>query len=622
MLRKNKRGNILVLFLTITSIIVFTMLFVSLYTKEKKMTAGIGSEQLKILRAYQKGEKTLLYIDLSARYSAYSSVIELSEKGGILYSECGSYNGVRYWSKIEGNAQKECYPKIDEINENFKNIFEKNLNSYFSAYTDVIMPSARDYDFYLSEDANKIELVGKAHNKLAIALQALEAAELGTALSWPVSENSDGSLNVDSCFGPRNFAGSLMHHGIDIAERAGEPVFAVADGKIIGYSDKCTEVCVYDESKGGWQKECNCGDYGNYVLIQHNGFQTRYAHLSKVIKKNGEVKRGDIIGKVGSTGHSTGSHLHFEVILNGVPVNSMCFYDSSNPKFKFDESDGSCKNPERECKNVKPIATASQSTAAIPVPVPVTPALPKEVPPIEEDYSGVSYSINPSFRQTITYDFSAYLNTVEKAKQIVASCSGKSFFERDDCINNLVSGFSDAELGWKFSKVESVKALSEPFFDYIAKCSSSDSDCYCLSDENVFPGGTNEIAINGDNVGISESFTGDQPEFMQVQLTLKAEYDKEGNLEKAYLEFERNGIMETWNADDVRIYIYSGKIMFVKKDVFENVDNKFSNRKCNPLPSEYNFIVTDKKHSVPYYDATAKKFEYKNPEIIFALEIG
>ena len=80
--------------------------------------------------------------------------------------------------------------------------------------------------------------------------------------------------------------------------------FAAGDG-VIEYS--------------GWN-----GAYGKYIRIKHNGtFKTAYAHLSKIYKKRGtRIKQGDIIGTLGSTGRSTGPHLHYEVIVNGKKVNS------------------------------------------------------------------------------------------------------------------------------------------------------------------------------------------------------------------------------------------------------------------------------------------------------------
>ena len=88
-------------------------------------------------------------------------------------------------------------------------------------------------------------------------------------------------------------------NGIDIGAPKGTSVYAAAAGTVI--------VAI---GNGGWN-----GGYGSYVVIQHlNGTQTLYAHMSKVLVSPGsQVSQGDIIGKVGSTGKSTGSHLHFEI---------------------------------------------------------------------------------------------------------------------------------------------------------------------------------------------------------------------------------------------------------------------------------------------------------------------
>jgi len=87
-----------------------------------------------------------------------------------------------------------------------------------------------------------------------------------------------------------------FHAGIDIANDIGTPVYATADGIISETNRK--------------------SDYGNFILINHgNSLRTRYAHLYKILVKEGErVEKGQIIGLMGSTGRSTGSHLHYEVI--------------------------------------------------------------------------------------------------------------------------------------------------------------------------------------------------------------------------------------------------------------------------------------------------------------------
>lgn len=94
-----------------------------------------------------------------------------------------------------------------------------------------------------------------------------------------------------------------MHKGVDFAARTGTPIFAAGDGVI---------------EKAGW-----FSSYGKYVRIRHNSkLKTAYAHMSKIKVKNGaRVTQGQVIGYVGTTGRSTGPHLHYEVLSNGVQVN-------------------------------------------------------------------------------------------------------------------------------------------------------------------------------------------------------------------------------------------------------------------------------------------------------------
>ncbi|MNS37752.1 Murein DD-endopeptidase MepM [compost metagenome] len=98
-----------------------------------------------------------------------------------------------------------------------------------------------------------------------------------------------------------------MHTGLDIAASSGTPVKAPASGTV---------------SFAGWN-----GGYGNYVVIDHgNGLQTAYAHMSAINVKRGQrVTAGTQVGRVGSTGMSTGPHMHFEVKRNGQFVNPQGF---------------------------------------------------------------------------------------------------------------------------------------------------------------------------------------------------------------------------------------------------------------------------------------------------------
>jgi murein DD-endopeptidase MepM/ murein hydrolase activator NlpD len=127
------------------------------------------------------------------------------------------------------------------------------------------------------------------------------------SLKWPLP----GVYKITSTYGPRIdpvYGGDGFHHGVDIAAASGTPVVAAADGRV---------------AYAGW-----CGGYGIAVFIWHeNGMETRYAHLSGTAVRQGTVvKAGDIIGYVGSTGKSTGPHLHFEVRVGGKAVNPIDFF--------------------------------------------------------------------------------------------------------------------------------------------------------------------------------------------------------------------------------------------------------------------------------------------------------
>ena len=119
------------------------------------------------------------------------------------------------------------------------------------------------------------------------------------------------SANLTSGFGIRSDpfrARAAMHPGIDLAAPLGTPVYATADG-------------VVDRS------EWNDGGYGNLIEIDHGqGIQTRYGHLSQRIAQAGQmVHRGELIGLMGSTGRSTGSHLHYEVRVAGQAIDPISF---------------------------------------------------------------------------------------------------------------------------------------------------------------------------------------------------------------------------------------------------------------------------------------------------------
>lgn len=136
-------------------------------------------------------------------------------------------------------------------------------------------------------------------------LDSLEQTVISIPSMQPVE-----NVQFTSTFGVRSdpFVGTAkMHAGVDIPGAVGTPIYATADG-VIGRSGRY-------------------GGYGNLVEVNHGrGIQTRYGHLSKIlVEPNTRVRRGQMIGLMGSTGRSTGSHLHYEVRVDGKAVNPIPF---------------------------------------------------------------------------------------------------------------------------------------------------------------------------------------------------------------------------------------------------------------------------------------------------------
>jgi murein DD-endopeptidase MepM/ murein hydrolase activator NlpD len=129
-----------------------------------------------------------------------------------------------------------------------------------------------------------------------VAAPTYSVSSSGSSGSSSLKEYSDYYLRpLAVCVKTQGIHG---HNAVDLAAPIGTPILASADGQVI------------IAKTGGWN-----GGYGNYIVIRHsNGTQTLYAHSSKIIVSAGDVvKQGDVIGLVGSTGESTGPHLHFEI---------------------------------------------------------------------------------------------------------------------------------------------------------------------------------------------------------------------------------------------------------------------------------------------------------------------
>ncbi len=151
-----------------------------------------------------------------------------------------------------------------------------------------------------SKSLDYILKLAKAKNNLLAAIPAIQ----------PV--RNENLKRLASGFGYRTDPFTKikkMHEGMDFSARTGTPIFATGDGVVARADNRAS-------------------GYGNHIVIRHGfGYETYYAHLSKYNCKAGQrVKRGDIIGYVGSTGRSEGPHLHYEVHKGGKVVNPLNFY--------------------------------------------------------------------------------------------------------------------------------------------------------------------------------------------------------------------------------------------------------------------------------------------------------
>lgn len=197
--------------------------------------------------------------------------------------------------KTEYIAIKENKQKTAIILQNSRAI----KNSYMAQLTEEEKKIQEDIENYKAEIA-KVE-----SEILAIAMQGMDSQYIGGVMAWPVP----GYTRITSPFGMRTHPITgvyKLHTGVDIG---GAPIgadFIAANDGIVVKAERNTA-------------------YGNMVLIDHGGgISTLYAHGNEIVVSVGqEVKKGEVVLKVGSTGYSTGPHAHFEVRVNGSPVDPM-----------------------------------------------------------------------------------------------------------------------------------------------------------------------------------------------------------------------------------------------------------------------------------------------------------
>jgi hypothetical protein len=265
-----------------------------------------GKKTLKLLRKHYMQENNLIklqqsfienkitYIKIKNNHKYFGTIKDNLERIVKYNNECSE---PLITLKIIGISKhkKTISPKVyrtysDKINICEKRIISEGEEGYKLVNEQIVLSNNKIKhkevlgEEVIKEPSKKIIVEGKK-NPIIAGVVFLQRPSIG---------------RISSPYGMRN---GKLHKGIDIAADMGTPIKAALDGKVI---------------YAGWQM-----GYGKVINIDHgNGITTVYAHCSLIkIKKGQKVKRGEIIGNVGSTGKSTGPHLHFEVRLNNIPQN-------------------------------------------------------------------------------------------------------------------------------------------------------------------------------------------------------------------------------------------------------------------------------------------------------------
>ncbi|MGB4229674.1 MAG: M23 family metallopeptidase [Bacteroidales bacterium] len=242
-----------------------------------------------------------------------------------------------YWQlalenrKLE-QSQKE-YTEYAQINNNiYRNIFGMNpliindndTNNFLNIKYELLSyPALAKQVYEQSYEALEITKIYNASYDTILRLsQQKDLLMRAMPIIMPVDRRR---ISIRSGFGWRRdpfTKGYRFHQGLDLAGRIGTPIYATADGLVLDPYAK--------SSMSG---------YGKVVVINHGfGYQTLYGHLSKILVKPGEkVKRGQIIGHMGSTGRSKGPHLHYEIHYKGTPVNPINYLYFSLPPDEYQE---------------------------------------------------------------------------------------------------------------------------------------------------------------------------------------------------------------------------------------------------------------------------------------------
>lgn len=217
---------------------------------------------------------------------------------------------------------KKALEKKQKLLEEQSKAFDQERSSYEADLSGILKSwnssTSRDQEIQatmLLADSRLEELHNAINQRIADG-EEIPEDECTYEFAWPVP----GYYNVSSGVGPR---WGSYHTGLDITGPHGTDICASESGTVL----RTNMTCTHDYGKS---ESCGCGNgYGNYVIIDHgNDFITLYGHLTEVDVNPGDtVKKGDVIGKMGTTGFSTGDHLHLEIRYQGYVLNPAFYVD-------------------------------------------------------------------------------------------------------------------------------------------------------------------------------------------------------------------------------------------------------------------------------------------------------
>lgn len=246
-----------------------------LFVENSNLSAQVSAMNLKLIESTQESRNYADRIDDLLSMNTSQTAFFEAEKEALLNKTLAEFN--------------ERNQLLEDVMKNIGVKIKKHKPTANSGGP-YISPSESQEDLLLRTDKN---------------LDLLRRTPLGRPLSGPIT--SPFGYREDPINDKKGF-----HAGVDMKGKRGEKIVATADGTVIQAN--------------------NNGLYGRYVKIKHgNGFTTSFSHLQAFkVKKGDKVKRGQVIGLVGSSGRSTGAHLHYELCLNGKPINPVTFMETAD----------------------------------------------------------------------------------------------------------------------------------------------------------------------------------------------------------------------------------------------------------------------------------------------------